>query len=89
MPDLYWAQVIGPEWAAAIGPHRLAATPAFRVEEIRPQHWLVQLTADVGDVALDWDAFAAARAAARAHLGEDLFWRRGLDAPRVHFAPIA
>jgi hypothetical protein len=89
LPDLYWAQVIGPEWAAAIGPDRLASTPAHRVEEVRPQHWLVQLTADVGDVVLDWAGFAAARTAARAHLGEDLFWRRGLEAPRVTFQPVA
>ncbi len=85
LPDVYWAQVVGPEWETAIGRDRLASAPAHRVEEIRPNHWLVQLTADLSDVVRDWSAVAAARSRVRAHLGEDLFWRRGLDSPRVAF----
>ena len=83
LPDLYWAQLLGPAWVEHIGADRVSATPAHRVEEVRPGHWLVQLTPDPADVAADFAAFTALRARCREHLGEQHFWRRDLDAAPV------
>lgn len=84
LPGPFWAQVIGPEWEAAIGRDRLATCPAYRVEEVGPHRWLVQLTPSAAETG----RLARARAAVRDHFGADLFWTRGKDeTARVSFAP--
>lgn len=90
LPGPYWLQVIGPAWEAVIGRDRLAATPAHRVEEIRPHHWLIQLTPTLNDVVTDWPGLAAACQQIRTHLGEELFWARHTgEHPRVTFGTPA
>lgn len=74
LPDLYWAQILGPPWVALFGEERLATTPAYRVEEVAPGHWLVQLTEHLGDVVSDREAYVGVRAKAKRHLGEDCFF---------------
>jgi hypothetical protein len=89
LPDLYWAQVIGPAWEAHIGRERIASTPAHRVEEVRPGQWLLQLTPDPSDLVLDYQGFATARARCREHLGEQHFWAPGRDTgPVVVLPPV-
>ncbi|MGN6609699.1 MAG: hypothetical protein ACTHMS_22145 [Jatrophihabitans sp.] len=74
LPTLWWAQVFGPPWVELFGRDVLAATPAHRVEEVAPGHWLVQLTEHLADVVDDHERFAAVRAKAIEHLGADAFF---------------
>ena len=80
LPNLYWAQVFGPPWVELFGADTLASTPAHRVEEVAPGHWLVQLTERLADVVEDRAGFERVRAAAKVHLGADAFYsaERGL-----------
>lgn len=83
LPNLFWAQIFGPPWVELFGADRLASVPAYRVEEVAPDRWLVQLTERLGDVVDDHDRFDRIRAAAKAHLGADAFYsaERGLTGP--------
>jgi hypothetical protein len=74
-PELYWATVFGPPYVALLGADRLRSTPAAVVEEYAADHFYLQLTPRLSDVAGDRPAFLAARAAAKEHLGVDAFWR--------------
>ena len=73
LPNLYWAQVLGPRWVARFGRDLIAATPAHRVEEIAPDHWYLQLAPSLSAVVGDFEEFQVARAKAVDHLGRDSF----------------
>ena len=73
LPNLYWLQLLGPRWVAQLGRDRIASTPVYRVREIGPDHWLLQLTPSLGSVTADFEGFAAARAGGVAHLGIENF----------------
>jgi hypothetical protein len=83
LPNLYWAQIFGPPWVELFGADTLASTPAFRVEEVAPGHWLVQLTEHLADVVDEHVAFEAVRSRAKSHLGADAFFsaERGPSGP--------
>ena len=90
LPNLFWAQVFGPPWVELFGADTIASTPAHRVEEIAPDHWLIQLTDRLADVVEDHDTFEQARVAAKTHLGNDAFYNTelGLNGPyRVPHIP--
>jgi len=82
LPDLYWAQIVGPPWVELWGADRIASTPAYRVEEVAPSTWLIQLTPHLADVTDDRDNYVAIRTKAKEHLGEDTFF----DRERGHYA---
>ncbi len=85
LPNLYWAQVLGPPWVQLFGAETLATAPGYRVEEVAPQHWLVQLTEHLADVGTDHGRFEAVRAEVKRHLGADAFY----SAERGHRARYA
>lgn len=74
LPTLFWAQVFGPPWVELFGAETIAGTPAHRVEEIAPGHWLVQLTEHLVDVVEDHECFAQVRRDCIGHLGADCFY---------------
>jgi hypothetical protein len=76
LPNLYWAQILGPPWVRLFGAETIAATPAYRVEEVSAGHWLIQLTEHLADVVDDHPAFESARARAKEHLGADSFFSK-------------
>lgn len=69
LPGVYWAQVLGPEWEAAIGRDRLAATPAHLVQEVGPHRWLIQLTPSATDVVHDLPQVLRVQQQVQHHLG--------------------
>jgi hypothetical protein len=89
LPTLYWAQIFGPPWVELLGADTIASTPAYRVEEVAPEHWLVQLTEHLAEMVIDHPGFVAVRAAAVDHLGADAFfdakrgWRGPYRAPAI------
>lgn len=71
LPGLCWGTFFGMPYRELIG-GRLADVPAHSVREVGDTVFL-QLTEDVRDPVRDWGAYAAARAAAMAHLGREFF----------------
>jgi hypothetical protein len=87
LPALYWATVLGPPYVALLGPQRIRTTPAYQVSELAPDRFYLQLTAQLSDVEDAPTAFRAARAAAVAHLGTDLFFDPATGEAAAHRAP--
>lgn len=74
LPDLYWANLLGPPYVELFGAERIASTPAHLVVEVAPDVFYLQLTSDVEDV-YDLAGFNNHRSLAKEHLGVDAFWR--------------
>ena len=86
LPDLAWGNVFGPPYVELFGgADRVRTTPAALVRELGPDRFYVQLTEDIRDVQDNREALAAARDAAKRHLGADCFYgyRGQLRAPRL------
>ena len=76
LPDLYWLTILGRRFVRFIGQDRVCSTPGYRVEH-RENTVLIQLTADLRDLVLDWERFAVSKEQAKHHLGEELFFAAG------------
>lgn len=73
LPQLYWLQILGPRWVQRLGTDRLASTPAYRVQQVGEEHWMLQLAPSLAAVTGDYATFALARDQAIAHLGREHF----------------
>jgi hypothetical protein len=86
LPDLAWGNVFGAPYVDLFGgADRVRSAPAALITELGPEQFYLQLTEDITDVQLSRAAFAAAREAAKEHLGADCFagYRGPLRAPRL------
>jgi hypothetical protein len=71
--ELLWGSLFGPAYVRLIGADRLRAAPAAVAQELGPETFWLQVTADPTDPVRDWPAFDTARQQLKAYLGADLF----------------
>jgi hypothetical protein len=81
LPDLFWANVLGPPYTQMFGADRLATAPAHLVEEIAPGTFYLQLSERIEDIHEHPDQLDRARVEVKEHLGVNAFWHpeAGLD----------
>jgi hypothetical protein len=73
LPGFCWAMLFGPPYVEIFGRERLRSVPAQVVEELRPDLFLIQLTATLDTYERDREAIIQASEQAMTHLGRDAF----------------
>jgi len=74
LPDLYWANLLGPPYVELFGRERILSAPAHLVEQIGPELYYLQLSERLDDLRARWDDLAAVRVEVKRHLGGNAFW---------------
>jgi hypothetical protein len=75
LPNLYWANVFGPEYVALFGgAERLRSAPAPIVKELAPNIFYIQLSDNMLDFATRHSEIDAVRERVKQHLGADCFF---------------
>jgi len=75
LPNLYWANVFGPEYVTLFGGRdRVASAPAAIVKELAPDTFYIQLTENMLDFASRHAEVDELRERVKKHLGADCFF---------------
>ena len=75
IPDLYWANVFGPEYVALFGgAERVRSAPAPVVRELAPDTFYIQLSGSMLDFETRYAEISAVREQVKQHLGADCFF---------------
>lgn len=86
-PDLYWATVLGPPYVELFGRERVKSSPAYRVEELVPDVFYIQLTEHPNDVVADFERFDNLRQRVKLHLDGDAFFDTSFGPEHVYRVP--
>jgi hypothetical protein len=89
LPDLYWANLLGPPYVELFGADRIASAPANTVEQIGPALFYVQLSAHLDDLRNHFDEVAEVRRAVKHYLGENAFWNASLGEEHDYDVAVA
>ncbi len=73
MPDIYWANFLGPEYVEMFGPDRVNSTPCHSIERFQDGGVLLLLSSSPLDYFEDPEEFEKRRLDIKRHLGEDAF----------------
>jgi len=73
LPDIYWANFLGPEYVEMFGRKKLESAPCYRVETLSDGGILLLLTPSPFDYDKDPDGFERLRLSVKEHLGVEAF----------------
>lgn len=88
LPDVLWAQVFGPAYVEMFGMEKLMSTPAYRVEQLRPDAVYIQLTESLFDLHECYAEVDAVRERVKKHLDDNIFFNPGSSAGHVYKVPV-
>lgn len=73
LPDIYWANFLGPEYVEMFGQEALKSAPFHKVEKLSDGGALMILSPSLFDIESDPEGFERLRIEAKRHLGMDAF----------------
>lgn len=74
LPELYWANVFGPEYTEMFGRDRVLSAPAAIVKELCENTFYIQLSENIFDLETRHDEIQQIRQRVKEHLGIDCFF---------------
>ena len=87
IPDLYWANVLGPAYTQIFGRDRMLSAPAHLVRELAPDTFYLQLTDRLSDLKDRFNQFDSVRRRVKEHLGADAFFSPELGREHTYRTP--